>query len=120
MTNHPFSLPYNPDNSNLPFGQPHYPQSQVESRNTEQGSAPTNPPPSKLPTNGKLVNFTIEPDALKNCLYHDTYIQLVNRNSFWFHPTYIDHYVTSGFRWNGNEWIPWGIDLNRIVSFQCV
>lgn len=120
MTNHPFSLPYNPDNSNLPFGQPHFPQSQVQSRNTEQGSAPNSPPPSEIPINQKVGIFAVEPNAFKRCLYHDTYIQLVNGNSFWFHPTYIDYIFTSGYRWNGNAWIPWGIELNRIVSFQCI
>ena len=110
--------PHNPDNSEQPNGQPHYPINQEQVQNTIHGHAPTNPPPSKIPAR-KSGLFAVDPGALRGCLYRDTYILLSNRTSCWFHPTYIDNILTSGFRWNGYSWIPWGTDLDRIVSFQC-
>jgi hypothetical protein len=113
-----FLIPHNPNNLELPFGQPHYPKNQEQTQYTKQGAAPTNPPPSSLPKQ-KTGQFSVDPGALRGCLYRDTYIQLGNRTSFWFHPTYIDYFTTTGFKWNGREWIPWRTDLDRIVSFQC-
>ena len=63
--------------------------------------------------------LSIDPGALRGCLYRDTYIRLVNRSSFWFHPTYIDYVSTTGYKWTGAVWIPWGTDLDQIISFQC-
>ncbi|TQR20292.1 hypothetical protein [Psychrobacillus vulpis] len=62
----------------------------------------------------------MESGLFKGCLNRDTYIELVNHSSFWFHPTYFDYLKTQGFMWNGYTWIAWGTDLNSIVSFQCV
>lgn len=118
MTNHPFSFPHNPKNSNLPFGQPHFPKNMDQPKDTKSGNAPTNPPPSTVPQL-KIGLLAVEPGAFIRCLNRDTYIQLVNRSAFWFHPTYIDYFTTSGYIWNGYTWVAWGTDLDRIVSFQC-
>jgi len=113
-----FPVPHNPNNSELPFGQPHYPKNQELVQFTKQGAAPTNPPPSTIPKQ-QPGSLSIDPGALRGCLYRDTYLRLVNRTSFWFHPTYIDYFTTTGFKWDGYAWIPWRIDLDRIISFQC-
>jgi hypothetical protein len=118
LTNQHSPDPHNPENSELPFGQPHYPKKQDFVQNTKQGAAPNNPPPSTIPRN-QSGPLTVDPGALRGCLYRDTYITLANRTSFWFHPTYIDYVSTSGYKWNGYAWIPWGTDLDRIISFQC-
>ena len=110
--------PLNPNNAELPFGQPHYPKSNEHIQDTKKGSAPTNPPPSTMPQHKGGV-LTVDPGALRGCLYRDTYIKLKNRSSFWYHPTYIDYLATTGYKWNGFSWIPWGTDLDQIVTFQC-
>jgi len=93
---------------------PHKPQHSP----TEKGIAPTTPPPSTVPEHQPMP-LSIDPGALRGCLYRDTYIRLVNRSSFWFHPTYIDYVSTTGYKWTGAVWIPWGTDLDQIISFQC-
>ena len=118
LTEHLLPAPHNPDNSEQPHGQPHYPINQERVQDTKNGPAPTNPPPSKIPRR-KPGLFAVDPQALRGCLYRDTYILLSNRTSCWFHPTYIDYVSTSGYKWNGAAWIPWGTELERIVSFQC-
>lgn len=118
MTNHSFPSPHNPNNSNLPFGQPHFPKDEGQSFGAQQGNAPNSPPPTVVPKL-KTGLLAVEPGAFSRCLNRDTYIQLTNRTSFWFHPTYIDYYSTSGYKWTGYTWIAWGTDLDRIVSFQC-
>ncbi|NYF24820.1 hypothetical protein [Sporosarcina sp. JAI121] len=118
MSEQNFSDTHNPDNSDLPNGQPHFPKSQDHSQDTRRANAPSHQPPSTVPQLKKAL-LTVDPGALRGCLYRDTYIKLTNRTSFWFHPTYIDYVATSGYKWNGYAWIPWGTDLDRIVSFQC-
>ncbi|MEK4714766.1 MULTISPECIES: collagen-like protein [Sporosarcina] len=118
MSDDQFPVPHNPNNSELPFGQPHYPKNQEPVQFTKQGAAPTNPPPSSIPKQ-QTGPLSIDPGALRGCLYRDTYLSLVNRTSFWFHPTYIDYITTTGFKWDGYAWLPWRIDLDKIISFQC-
>ncbi len=84
--------------------------------NKRQDNKPSQPPPSTIPETGTLA---VDPGALRGCLFRDTYVTLKNRTSFWYHPTYIDYVSTSGFKWNGNAWLPWGTDLDQIVAFQC-
>lgn len=79
---------------------------------------PVNPPPSTI-SEPSLSAYNVDPGALRGCMYRDTYIRLKNRQAFWFHPTYIDKESTSGFKWTGKVWIPWGTDLDRILTFQC-
>ena len=118
MTEHQLPGPHNPDNSEQPNGRPHYPINLEQVQYTTHGPAPENPPPLKIPGR-QSVKPTVDPGALRGCLYRDTYILLSNRTSCWFHPTYIDYITASGYKWNGSAWIPWGTDLERIVSFQC-
>ena len=112
MTENHLPSPHNSNPDGLPFSKPHFPNhilpAPIEgSRNSQQSDAPTSPPPTTVPKfqNEKL---SVDPGALRGCLYRDTFIKLANRSSFWFHPTYIDYDTTSGFKWNGYAWIPWG------------
>lgn len=118
MNDKQFPDPLNPNNTELPFGKPHYPKRNEPLQDTTQATAPTNPPPSSVPKR-RFGILTVDPGALRGCLYRDTYLRLSNRTSFWFHPTYIDYVVTIGFKWDGKSWIPWKTDLDKIVTFQC-
>lgn len=89
-----------------------------ESSSYDNGK-PTHTPPSTIPAPAEIGTLAVDPQALRSCLFRDTYITLRNRTSFWYHPTYIDHVSTSGFKWNGHVWLPWGTDLDQIVSFRC-
>ncbi len=90
------------------------------------GGPPTSPPPSSPPPNmtslqsGGASVFAVDPGGLAGCLYRFTFIRLNNGNSFWFYPTFIGRNSVAGYRWNWFRWTYFGIDTNRIASFQCV
>lgn len=83
------------------------------------GGAPTTPPPSFIPQQPQFQTFAIDPGAIRGCLFRFTYIWLVNGNSFWFFPIFVGRNSVAGFRWQRNRWVYFGIDLNRVASFQC-
>ncbi|MDY0410305.1 hypothetical protein ACFFIS_14635 [Virgibacillus soli] len=80
--------------------------------------APTTPPPNFTPQQPTHQAFAIDSGAIRGCRFRFTYIWL-NRDSFWFFPTFVGRNSVAGFRWSRNRWVYFGIDLNRIVSFQC-
>ncbi|ASK61498.1 hypothetical protein CFK37_04575 [Virgibacillus phasianinus] len=80
--------------------------------------APTSPPPSFTPTQPQFQTFAVDPGAIQGCLYRFTYIWLY-RESFWFFPVFVGRRSISGFRWTGYRWVYYGVDLNRVQSFQC-
>ncbi|MDY7043806.1 hypothetical protein RVS70_06255 [Virgibacillus sp. M23] len=82
------------------------------------GQAPTSPPPSFVPQKTQAKTFAIDPGGIRFCLYRYTYIWL-RRDSFWFYPTFVGRNSIAGFRWTGFGWVYFGIDLDRIESFQC-
>ncbi|MDX8363627.1 hypothetical protein [Cytobacillus sp. IB215665] len=81
--------------------------------------APSAPPPSFVPQQHQPDLQAIDPRALVRCLYRYTYIWLRGRRSFWFYPTFIGRKSVSGYRWTGVRWVYFGIDAQRIISFQC-
>ncbi|WLV26070.1 hypothetical protein QR721_13360 [Aciduricibacillus chroicocephali] len=83
-----------------------------------QNVPPSSPPPSFTPQLQQFQPKAIDPGAIRGCLFRFTYVWL-ERDAFWFYPTFIGRRSISGFRWNGFRWVIFGIDLNRIVSFQC-
>lgn len=91
---------------------------------------PSGPPPSHTPTQPHLGGsggpggpgvqpYAVDPGALRPCTYRYVYLWLRNGNSFWAWLTFVGPRSASGFRWNGFNWVYFGIDLRRIVSFQC-
>ncbi len=56
---------------------------------------------------------------LRRCMNNFTFVWLVNGNSFWFFPTFVDRQFVQGFRWRRNRWEFDRINLNRIVFFRC-
>ncbi|MFD1037805.1 hypothetical protein ACFQ3N_05200 [Virgibacillus byunsanensis] len=80
--------------------------------------APTSPPPDFEPTQSQFQTFAVDPGAIRGCLYRFTYIWL-RRDSFWFFPVFVGRRSISGFRWYRNRWVYYGVDLDRVQSFQC-
>ncbi|CAG9621717.1 hypothetical protein [Sutcliffiella rhizosphaerae] len=88
---------------------------------------PTSPPPSTPPLEtvsfgapGGPTAFAVDPGAFFGCLYRFTWVRLNNGESFWFYPTFIGRRSVAGYRWFFFRWVYFGIDTNRIRSFQCV
>lgn len=85
---------------------------------------PSSPPPSFTPSQPKSLQsqqfgvYAVDPGAIRRCLYQFTYIWL-RRDAFWFFPVFVGRNSIAGFRWNRNRWVYYGVDLDRIESFQC-
>ncbi|ASN03533.1 hypothetical protein [Virgibacillus necropolis] len=80
--------------------------------------APSTPPPSFTPTQQQFQTYAVDPGAIQGCLYRFTYVWLY-RDSFWFFPVFVGRRSISGFRWSGYRWVYYGVDLDRVQSFQC-
>ncbi|WP_223155086.1 hypothetical protein [Alkalibacillus aidingensis] len=84
-----------------------------------QVGPPSSPPPSFTPQQAEFGIQAVDPGAIRRCLYRYTYVWLDNRQRFWFYPTYVGRRSVAGYRWTGFFWTYFGIDLERIDSFQC-
>lgn len=92
-----------------------------------QAGPPSGPPPSTPPSTmtagfaaGGPSTFAVDPGAMRRCMFRFTYIRLNNGESFWFYPTFLGRRSVAGYRWFLFTWVYFGIDTNRISSFQCV
>lgn len=79
---------------------------------------PSGPPPSFTPQQAPVQTFAVDPGAIRRCLYRFTFIW-TRRGSFWFYPIFVGRRSIAGYRWTGFMWVYFGIDLDRIQSFQC-
>ena len=61
----------------------------------------------------------IRPRELRRCLNRFTFIWLINGNSFWFYPTFLDRQFVYGFRWRRNQWEYDRLNVNRIIFSRC-
>lgn len=83
------------------------------------------PPPSYTPKqapSSKSSNsnmLKVSPGSLSPCKYQYVYVWQTNGSSYWAWFTRIDRTTASGYRWNGYRWVYFGVDLNRIESFEC-
>lgn len=84
----------------------------------QQSGPPNSPPPSFTPTQSQVQTKSIDPGGIRGCLFRNTYVWLRN-DSFWFYPTFVGRQSIAGWRWRRNRWVYFGIDLDRIQSFQC-
>jgi len=84
---------------------------------------PPGPPPVNLtpaqPRTGRFGAYRVDPGSLRPCVYRYVYVWLRNGRSFWFYPVFVGPTSTAGYRWNGYTWRFYGVDLNRIVAFEC-
>jgi len=102
------------------YQNPYYPGGPQPNQPTapQTDGPPTTPPPNFTPTQPNFQTFAIDPGAIRGCLFRFTYVWL-NRESFWFYPVFIGRQSVAGYRWRRNRWVYFGIDLDRIQSFQC-
>lgn len=127
------------NNHNLPkYENQNYPFEPINltKQNKEKQKYPSNnfqnnqnampgPPPSFTPKQNTVSKnnnpslLKVSPGSIRPCKYQYVYMWLTNGNSFWAWLTNIDHNTASGFRWNGYRWVYFGIDLNRVESFEC-
>ncbi len=56
---------------------------------------------------------------IRGCINRFTFIWLINGNSFWFYPTFVDRQFVHGFRWRRNRWEFDRINRRRIAFFRC-
>lgn len=88
--------------------------------------APTSPPPNFTPSKspatfqsqGGTAKF-VEPGTIRPCVYRFVYIWPQRGRGFWAWLVYVGRRSVSGFRWNGNRWVYFGMDLRNIDSFEC-
>jgi hypothetical protein len=130
--------PRRPDRDDRPrFQQPNFP-----SQAPGMGEAPRSAPPNFIPEAPGMGRGQMEgpgqfqygapfrdrdrdrdgggrPRNLRGCLNRFTFIWLVNGNSFWFYPTYVDRQFVQGFRWRRNRWEFDRINVRRILFFRC-
>lgn len=99
-------------------GRPPQGQGPQQGQGQQQG-APNMAPPTFTPQQPKFQTFAVDQGAIQGCLFRFTYIWLNNNQSFWFYPTFVGRRSISGFRWQRNRWVYFGIDLRQIQSFQC-
>ncbi|WP_339149477.1 MULTISPECIES: hypothetical protein [unclassified Sutcliffiella] len=87
------------------------------------GPPPSSPPPqtaASLGAPGGPTVFAVDPGAFYGCLYRYTWVRLNSGEQFWFYPTFIGRRSVAGYRWFFFTWVYFGIDTNRIRSFQCI
>lgn len=101
--------------SQSPGGPPGFPGGQPAGG---QAGPPAGPPPAFTPEQPQFQTKAIDPGGIQGCLYRFTYMWL-KRESFWFFPIFVGRNSVSGFRWYFNRWVYYGIDLNKVDSFQC-
>jgi LysM repeat protein len=98
-----------------------YPEAQNVYYSQEPGDPPLGPPsappPNFIPSEPGL--YAIDPGAIAGCLFHFTYLWLSNGQSFWAFPVYVGRTSVSGWRYQRDRWVYFGIDVNEIRSFTC-
>ncbi|HYE10211.1 MAG TPA: hypothetical protein VEF53_08525 [Patescibacteria group bacterium] len=103
-----------PNGFGPPFGPP--------SGGPGQGGPP-GPPPSIAPTQkatfGGPSIKAVDPGAIRPCRYQFIYIWPSYGRPFWAWLTFVGRRSVAGYRWTGNRWRYFGMDLRQIDSFQC-
>jgi hypothetical protein len=87
-----------------------------------QGQPPS-APPNFTPEEPQAQQFGATPfvdqGAIKPCVFRFVYIWPRRGNGFWAWLTFVGRRSVSGFRWSGNRWRYFGMDLRDIRSFRC-
>ncbi|MCB2290757.1 hypothetical protein LGK97_13505 [Clostridium sp. CS001] len=108
-------------------GPPNFPGSQgPQGSKGSQGSqgGPSQPPPSFTPQqpksqqSGPSAKF-IDSGAIRPCTFRFVYIWPRRGRGFWAWLTFVGPRSVAGFKWSGNRWRYFGMDLRQIDSFQC-
>ncbi|MDF2540492.1 MAG: hypothetical protein K0S47_210 [Herbinix sp.] len=89
----------------------------VESQTLQiQQQAPMSAPPSFSPPSPMWHSG---PQGIGRCINRNTYIWLMNGNSFWFFPVFVGRQAVVGFRWRGFGWSYQRINFRNILSYRC-
>jgi hypothetical protein len=76
---------------------------------------PSQPQSQQISTNPLVIN----PGAIRPCLHRFVYIWPRRGNGFWTWITFVGLRSISGFRWTGNTWRYFRMNLRDIRSFLC-
>ncbi|WP_253200462.1 hypothetical protein [Clostridium sp. CF012] len=85
---------------------------------------PSSGPPNFTPSQSQSQQFgatplAVDPGAIRPCIFRFVYIWPRRGRGFWAWLTFVGPRSVAGFRWNGNTWRYFGMDLRDINSFQC-
>jgi hypothetical protein len=85
---------------------------------------PQSKPPNFIPSQPQSQQFgispqAVDPGAIRPCIYRFVYIWPRRGRGFWAWLVFVGPRSASGFRWTGNRWRYFGMDLRDIRSFQC-
>lgn len=90
-----------------------------------QQTGPQGPPPNHTPQKNQAYSLTgpqtmaVDSGAIRRCIYRNVYIWPRRGRGFWAWLTFVGRRSVAGFRWNGNRWVYFGMDLREIQSFVC-
>ena len=78
------------------------------------------PPFDSLPPFGDFQQpYAVDPGSIRFCLFKLTYVELINRESFFFFPVFVGPTSVAGWERTRRGWSFLGIDLREIKSFRC-
>lgn len=86
---------------------------------------PNSAPPSFVPNPKSSKSApganvkSVSPNSIRPCTFQNIYLWLTNGNQFWAWLTGVDNRTAYGFKWVGNRWVYFGVDLNKIDEFEC-
>jgi hypothetical protein len=92
-----------------------------------QAGPPSGPPPSFVPQQAAAQTlagdgvgvFAVDPGAIRPCRFRFVYLWLRGGRQFWAWLVFVGRDSVAGWRWTGFNWVYFGVDLRRIVSFIC-
>jgi hypothetical protein len=112
-----------PNGFGPPFGPPSGGQGPGFGPPSGGQDGPPGPPPSTIPTQTSTFGgpsvFAVDPGAIRPCRFQFVYIWPSYGRPFWAWLTFVGRRSVSGFRWTGNRWRYFGLDLRQIESFVC-
>jgi hypothetical protein len=115
----PLTCPYR---QVTPF--PSFPQGPQGFQGPQGPQGPHGRPPNFTPSQSNAHQFgitphAVDPGAIRPCIHRFVYIWPRRGRGFWAWLVFVGPRSVSGFRWSGNTWRYFGMDLRNISSFQC-
>jgi hypothetical protein len=103
---------------------PSFPQGPTGQQGPSGLQGPQGSPPNFTPSQSQSQQFgitpqAVDPGAIRPCTYRFVYIWPRRGRGFWAWLVFVGPRSVSGFRWTGNSWRYFGMDLRNISSFQC-
>lgn len=120
-----FDAQQDPPPGRPPFAQPpgRPPFAQPPGGAAQGTGPPPGPPPAFVPSHAieqqSVGVLSINPGAIRPCIFRFVYLWLDNGQHFWAWLVFVGSRSVAGWRWTGFRWIYFGIDTRRISSFAC-